>query len=47
MILWDYIKEQMLRYGTKCHPIEDDEGEMTMFNLDLVRNEKVIIEKMF
>ncbi len=35
------------QYGTKCHPIEDDEGEMTMFNLDLVRNEKVIIEKMF
>lgn len=35
------------QYGVNCHPIEDDMGNMTTFNLDLVRNEKVIIEKMF
>ena len=35
------------QYGVDCHPIEDDAGKMTTFNLDLVRNEQVIIEKMF
>lgn len=35
------------QYGRECHPIEDDEGKMTTFNLDLVRNEQVIIKKMF
>ena len=35
------------QYGVKCHPIEDDTGKMTTFNLDLVRNEQVIIKKMF
>lgn len=35
------------QYGRKCHPIEDDTGKMTTFNLDLVRNEQVIIQKMF
>ncbi len=35
------------QYGRDCHPIEDDAGRMTTFNLDLVRNEQVIIEKMF
>ena len=35
------------QYGAKCHPIEDDMGKVTTFNLDLVRNEQVIIDKMF
>ena len=35
------------QYGIDCHPIEDDMGILTSFNLDLVRNEQVIIEKMF
>jgi hypothetical protein len=35
------------QYGSKCHPIEDDNGKPTTFNLNLVRNEQVIIKKMF
>jgi hypothetical protein len=35
------------QYGVNCHPIEDDIGKVTTFNLDLVRNEQVIVEKMF
>lgn len=35
------------QYGVDCHPIEDDMGKVTTFNLDLVRNEQVIIDKMF
>ena len=35
------------QYGVNCHPIEDDMGKITTFNLDLVRNEQVIIDKMF
>ena len=35
------------QYGRECHPIEDDKGKPVTFNLDLVRNEYVIIEKMF
>ncbi len=35
------------QYGVNCHPIEDDAGKMTTFNLNLVRNEQVIIDKMF
>lgn len=35
------------QYGVNCHPIEDDTGKQTTFNLDLVRNEQVIIQKMF
>ena len=35
------------QYGKECHPIEDDKGNLTTFNLDLVRNEQVIVEKMF
>ena len=35
------------QYGVNCHPIEDDMGKMTTFNLNLVRNEQVIVEKMF
>lgn len=35
------------QYGKACHPIEDDNGAETTFNINLVKNEKVIIEKMF
>ena len=35
------------QYGRDCHPIEDDMGKVTTFNLDLVRNKQVIIDKMF
>lgn len=35
------------QYGNDCHPIEDDNENPTSFNLDLVRNEQVIIQKMF
>ncbi len=35
------------QYGRDCHPIEDDKEKMTTFNIDLVRNKQVILEKMF
>lgn len=35
------------QYGRNCHPIEDDAGKITTFNLNLVRNKNVIIDKMF
>lgn len=35
------------QYGRECHPIENDRGDVTTFNLNLVRNEQVIIDKMF
>ena len=35
------------QYGRKCHPIEDDDGTETTFDLNLVKNEQVIVEKMF
>jgi len=35
------------QYGRDCHPIEDDAGNVTTFNLNLVRNQQVIIDKMF
>lgn len=35
------------QYGKKCHPIEDDDEKTTAFDLDLVRNEQVIIDAMF
>ena len=35
------------QYGKDCHPIDDDKDTETAFNINLVRNEKVIIEKMF
>ncbi|MBQ3258893.1 MAG: DUF1906 domain-containing protein [Clostridia bacterium] len=35
------------QYGKDCYPIEDDKGVETAFNINLVRNEKVIIENMF
>lgn len=35
------------QYGRNCHKIENDSRVETSFNLDLVRNEQVIIDKMF
>ena len=35
------------QYGKDCHPIEDDMGNITTFNINLVRNEGVIIDRMF
>lgn len=35
------------QYGKDCHPIEDDKGTETAFNINLVRSEKIIIDKMF
>ena len=35
------------QYGKGCHSIEDDKGIETEFNINLVRNEKNIIDKMF
>ena len=35
------------QYGKNCHPIYDDADNETTFNVNLVRNERVIIEKMF
>ncbi len=35
------------QYGKNCHPIYDDADKETVFNLNLVKNEQVIIEKMF
>ncbi len=35
------------QYGKDCHPIEDDKEKLTTFNLDLVRNEQVIVDKLF
>ena len=35
------------QYGKNCHPIEDDTGIVVTLNLDLVRDERVVIDKMF
>lgn len=35
------------QYGKDCHPINDDAGVETTFCVNLVRNEQVVIEKMF
>lgn len=35
------------QYGKDCHPINDDAGVVTTFNVNLVRDAKIIIEKMF
>lgn len=35
------------QYGMNCHPIEDNMGNKTVFNVNLVCNEQFIIEKMF
>lgn len=34
------------QYGKNCHPIYDDFDQEVTFNLNLVRNENIIIEKM-
>lgn len=35
------------QYGKNCHPIADNSGKETTFNVNLVRDEKIIIEMMF
>ena len=35
------------QYGKQCHPIADDDGREVTFNVDLVKNEKIIIDYMF
>lgn len=35
------------QYGKNCHPIYDNSDKETTFNVNLVKNEKIIIEKMF
>ena len=35
------------QYGKNCHPIADDSGKEATFNVNLVKNEDIIIEKMF
>lgn len=35
------------QYGKNCHPIADNSGKETTFNVNLVRDEKIIFEKMF
>ena len=35
------------QYGKDCHPIEDDDGKEATFNINLVRNENIIIKNMF
>lgn len=35
------------QYGKDCHPINDDKGAETTFNINLVKNDKIIINMMF
>ena len=35
------------QYGKSCHPIADDKGRETAFNVNLVRDDRVITQKMF
>lgn len=35
------------QYGKNCHPIADDKGRETAFNVNLVRDDRVITQKMF
>ena len=35
------------QYGKDCHPIYDDDDNEVTFNVELVRDDKIIIEKMF
>lgn len=35
------------QYGKNCHPINDNAGIETTFNVNLVRDEQIIIDKMF
>ena len=35
------------QYGIQCHPINDDSGVETSFNMNLVKNPNIIIKNMF
>lgn len=35
------------QYGKDCHPINDDNGKATAFNINLVKDDNLIIDKMF
>lgn len=35
------------QYGKNCHPIADNAGKETTFNVNLVRDDKIITQKMF
>ena len=35
------------QYGKDCHPIDNDDGIEVTFNIDLVRDEEIIIKNMF
>lgn len=35
------------QYGRNCHPIEDDAGIETVFHLNLIKDERIILDKMF
>lgn len=35
------------QYGKNCHPIYDDNNNKTTFNIDLVKNDRIIINHMF
>lgn len=35
------------QYGKECHPIQDNNGNETVFNVDLVQNESVVLDLMF
>lgn len=35
------------QYGRNCHPIEDDAGVETVFHLNLIKDERIILDKMF
>ena len=35
------------QYGKKCHPINDDSGKETVFNINLVKDRQMIINVMF
>lgn len=35
------------QYGKDCHPINDEAGKKTTFNVNLVRDDKIVIKNMF
>ena len=35
------------QYGKNCHPIQNDKGKEVTFDVNLVRNDRLIIERMF
>lgn len=35
------------QYGKNCHPIEDDNENETTFNVNLIRNDDILFEKIF